>query len=37
MTGDGPQIVSEGMREDWPGRARTLRPREPQVEAEHKH
>ena len=29
MTGDGPQIVIKGRREDWPGGARTLTPREP--------
>ena len=29
MTGDGPRIVIEGRREDWPGGARTLTPREP--------
>ena len=29
MTGDGPQIVIEGRREDWPGGSRTLMPREP--------
>ena len=29
MTGDGPQIVIKGRREDWPGGARTLTPRDP--------
>ena len=29
MTGDGPQIVIKGRREDWPGGAWTLTPREP--------
>ena len=29
MTGAGPQIVIKGRREDWPGGARTLTPREP--------
>ena len=29
MTGDGPQIIIEGRREDWPGGARTLTPRAP--------
>ena len=29
MTGDGPQIVIKGRREDWPGGARTLTPRAP--------
>ena len=28
MTGDGPKIVIEGKREDWPGGPRTLTPRE---------
>ena len=30
MTGDGPKIVIEGTREDWPGGPRTLTPRGPQ-------
>ena len=29
MAGDGPQIVVEGRRENWPGGARTLTPRDP--------
>ena len=29
MTGDGPKIVIEGTREDWPGGPRTLTPRDP--------
>ena len=29
MTGDGPQIVIKGRREDWPDGARMLTPREP--------
>ena len=28
MTGDGPKIVIEGTRTDWPGGARTLLPRD---------
>ena len=28
MTGDGPKIVIEGKREDWPGGPRTLTLRE---------
>ena len=32
MTGDGPQIVIEGTREDWPGGPRTLTPRDPSRE-----
>ena len=29
MTGDGPKIVIEGTREDWPGGPRTLTPGDP--------
>ena len=29
MTRDGPKIVIKGRREDWPGGARTLTPRDP--------
>ena len=32
MTGDGPKIVIEGTREDWPGGPRTLTPRDPSRE-----
>ena len=32
MTGDGPTIAIEGTREDWPGGARTLTPRDPSRE-----
>ena len=32
MTGDGPAIVIEGTRGDWPGGARTLTPRAPSRE-----
>ena len=32
LTDDGPKIIIEGTREDWPGGARTLTPRDPSLE-----